>query len=426
MADLSPFQPLYPEERVLQLLLERSAELVAECQRLRGQAGNSVIQALGPRLRAMNSYYTNKIEGQQTRPADIERAVRQDFDADAELARKQRLAIAHMDVEQQLEQTASALSPRDLFTPRFVAEIHGLLYGKLPEGDRFTDDGKPIVPGQYRRDDVTAGRHLAPSWKNVEGLVEGWAARYRALVGTEALVVGATCSHHRLAWVHPFIDGNGRVARLHTHLVFHSMGLSQGLWSPMRGLARTREQYYARLNNADLPRRNDLDGRGPLSQEELVAFARYFLDVCLDQVRFMRERLGFETLKERLRALLSHLQQSPWQIGSEKSVVKTEALEALHYVAVAGPIERSRFVAMTGLGERTGRRVLTSLLDYGVHHRGARSHSRCRSRRLDTCSQTCGRKRKPTDAGTTCSAGAQKNTGARRWLAPVECEGRGR
>jgi Fic family protein len=314
----------------------------------------------------MNSYYTNKIEGQQTRPADIERALRRDFDADAALAKKQRLAIAHMEVEEQLEQAVSTLPARDLFTPKLVCEIHDLLYGKLPKGDRITEDGKPIVPGRYRRDDVTVGQHLAPSWKDIDSLVEGWAARYRALAGTEAFVVGTACSHQRLAWIHPFIDGNGRVARLHSHLVFHSMGLSKGLWSPMRGLARTQEQYYARLNNADLPRRNDLDGRGPLSQEELVIFARYFLDICLDQVRFMRERLSFETLKERLRVLLQHLQQAPWQIGSEKSVVKIEALEALHYVAMAGPIERSRFVAMTGLGERTGRRVLTSLLDYGV------------------------------------------------------------
>ena len=63
---------------------------------------------------------------------------------------------------------------------------------------------------------------------------------------------------------------------------------------------------------------------------------------------------------------LPHLQQVPSQIGSEKSVIKIEAMEALHYVAMPGPIERSRFVAMTGLGERTGRRVLTSLLDCGV------------------------------------------------------------
>jgi Fic family protein len=144
------------------------------------------------------------------------------------------------------------------------------------------------------------------------------------------------------------------------------MGLAHGLWSPMRGLARTREQYYARLHNADLSRRNDVDGRGPLSQEELVAFARYFLEICLDQVRFMRERLALASLKDRLKALLLYLQENSWQIGSEKSLVKPEALEALHYVAMTGPVERSRFIAMTGLEERTGRRVLASLLDYGV------------------------------------------------------------
>lgn len=366
MADLSQFQPLYPELRVLGPLLANAAELLTECHQLDAQAGPSVVQALQPRLRAMNSYYTNKIEGQQTKPADIERALRSDFDANAALAKKQRLAIAHMAAEEQLEQATVAQAPLELFAPEFVSEIHAQLYSKLPEAERITDDDKRIVPGQYRRDDVKVGRHLAPSWKKIDGLVEGWGARYRALAGNEAAIVGVACSHQRLAWVHPFIDGNGRVARLHSHLVLHSMGLLQGLWSPMRGLARTHEQYYARLSNADLRRRNDLDGRGPLSQEELVAFVRYFIDVCLDQVRFMRERLKFEALKERLRSLLMHLQHAPWRIGSEKSVIKTEALEALHYVAMAGPIERARFIAMTGLGDRTGRRVLTSLLDYGV------------------------------------------------------------
>src|SRR3989442_1287727 len=149
MTDLSQFRPLYPEARVLAPLLERAAEFVAECHRVGGQAGESVVRALRPRLRAMNSYYTNMIEGQQTRPADIERALRRDFDADAALAKKQRLAIAHMEVEEQLEQTVNELSPRDLFAPKLVGEIHRHLYGKLPKRDRMTDDGKSIVPGQY-------------------------------------------------------------------------------------------------------------------------------------------------------------------------------------------------------------------------------------------------------------------------------------
>jgi len=366
MANIALFSPLYPEARVLGPLHELAAELVGECHALKGQAGEQIVHALKPKLRAMNSYYTNKIEAQHTRPAEIERAIQKDFNADAALAKKQRVAIAHMDVEQALEQTLEKTATGEVFSPHIVCEIHRLLYSKLPEGDRFTDDGEQIVPGEYRKKVVEAGRHLAPPVAEIEGLMESWAAHYKKLAGTEALLIGAACSHHRLAWIHPFIDGNGRAARLHTHLVLNAMGLTQGLWSPMRGLARTQEKYYALLSNADLPRRNDLDGRGALSQEELVSFATYFLEVCLDQVRFMREKLHLASLRDRLKSLLFHLQEQPWVIGSEKSVVKIEALEALHYVAMAGPVERSRFIAMTGLGERTGRRVIASLLDFGV------------------------------------------------------------
>ena len=193
-----------------------------------------------------------------------------------------------------------------------------------------------------------------------------WGARYRSLPGTELAVVGLACAHHRLVWVHPFVDGNGRTARLHSHLVLHALGLSGGLWSPMRGLARTHEAYYARLSNADLPRRNDLDGRGPLSQEELVAFAAYFLDTCLDQVGFMRGMLELGGLRARMADLLGYLAAHPWPVGSERSVVKLEALEAVHYTAIAGPVDRARFMAMTGLPERAARRVLASLIDFGL------------------------------------------------------------
>jgi Fic family protein len=271
-----------------------------------------------------------------------------------------------MEVEEHLEKAVAGQAARELFSAQWVVDIHRLLYGKLSRQDRLTEDGKEIVPGEYRRDDVTVGRHLAPPWRDIDDLLGAWATRYRALAGAEGLVVGTACSHHRLAWIHPFIDGNGRVARLHSHLVLHALGLTTGVWSPMRGLARTQDSYYARLSNADLPPRNDLDGRGALSQEELVAFASYFLDVCVDQVKFMRQRLDLDAIKERLRGLLLRLQETPWQVGSERSAVKIEALEALHYAAVAGPVERSRFVAMTGLGERTGRRVLAALLDYGL------------------------------------------------------------
>ena len=366
MAGLHSFHPLFPEDRVLGDLQERASALVAGAHQLAGQASPAVRASLAAPLRAMNSYYTNKIEGQHTLPADIERAMRRDFDADRELRRKQRLAIAHMEAEEALDRTTLDLAPRSLFDPARIQSIHEALYSRLPPGDCVTDDGRAIVPGAWRSDPVTAGKHLAPAAEEVPGLMATWASRYRDLRGSEQLAIGIACAHHRLTWIHPFIDGNGRTARLHSHLVLHALGLTDGLWSPMRGLARDHAGYYARLSNADLPRRNDLDGRGPLSQEELVAFARFFLDVCADQVTFMRDMLALARFRERLADMLRHLEVRPWQIGTEKSVIKPEAITALHYVAITGPMERTRFLATTGLPIRTARRVLASLLDYGL------------------------------------------------------------
>lgn len=358
------FQPLLPGHGVIGPLLERAAALIAEGHKL-GAAGGALRTSLQPLLRSMNSYYTNKIEGQHTRPAEIERALRRDFEADQRQARKQRLAVAHIEAEIALE----AELPRTycaLYQPEAVQRIHSTLFERLPAKERVTDDGRPLEPGKWRRTAVTAGRHLAPSAESIPELLRAWQRGYASLPGNELSLVGAACSHHRLLWVHPFLDGNGRTVRLHTHLVLGALGVTQGIWSPLRGLSRNHEAYCARLNNADLPRRNDLDGRDALSQEELVAFAAWFLDVCLDQARFMSGLLGLSELRGRIGDLLRFLEAHPWAVKRERSVVKPDAVEALHYVAIAGPIERSRFMAMTGLPERTARRVLASLLHFGV------------------------------------------------------------
>jgi Fic family protein len=358
------FQPLLPEGAANGPLLERAAALVTESLRLESAARGMMV-ALSPLLRGLNSYYSNKIEGQHTRPSDVERALRNQFDSDAKQARKQRLAVAHIEAEAALEAT----SPPDreaLYAPAFVQRIHAELYERLPDADRLNDDGMPVGPGHWRTSLVTAGRHLAPASAQIMPLLAEWQRAYARLPGLEHAIVGACCSHHRLLWIHPFLDGNGRIARLHTHLVLTALQLTHGIWSPLRGMARDQEGYYARLNNADLPRRNDLDGRGPLSMEELVAFAGWMLDVCLDQARFMRGLVGLEGFKERLADLLRWLAAHPWPIGSETSVAKLEALEALHYVSISGPLERARFTAMTGLPPRTARRVLSTLLDFGL------------------------------------------------------------
>lgn len=375
MTSVASFEPLFPEDRVLEPLVERAAGLVESSQKLITVRQTPLAAALVPQLRAMNSYYTNKIEGQHTTPARIESALHRIYSPDAVERKKQRLAIAHIDTEATLEQEWSGLPVSALFEPGRIPELHARFFSGLTDEERFTDNGEPLVPGEIRRVDVTVGRHLAPEPELIEPLLGAWATRYARIRLKEYQLIGIACSHHRLAWIHPFVDGNGRVARLHAHLALNAAGVTQGLWSPLRGLARAHDDYYLRLSDADQKRRNDLDGRGNLSQEGLVRFAQFFLDTCQDQVDFMVHMTGFDGATERLRELLAYLESSPWTIGSEKSLIKPEAsVLALEFVMLRRSVSRAEFSQMLGVTDVMARRITRTLLDYGLltspSHRG--------------------------------------------------------
>jgi Fic family protein len=136
-------------------------------------------------------------------------------------------------------------------------------------------------------------------------------------------------------------------------------GAGSGLWAVSRGLARDVQLYYDRLADADEPRRGDLDGRGNLSEQGLAAFARYFLDTCLDQVRFMSELLQLKDLRARMRAYLKLLAETEGDI-------RPEAEPALYHVFLAGSVKRGEFKQMTGLGARTADKVIAAMLTKGL------------------------------------------------------------
>jgi Fic family protein len=343
-------EPLLPSEAALGPVLERAHDLIRQADRLSGWGRAGGLSDLRQLLRAMNSYYSNKIEGQHTLPLEIEQALRNDYAQDADKAHRQRLALAHMAAEQQLE---SHWAHTNVWAPQTVCDIHQDLFSRLPESD--------CLPGQLREREVSVGRHAAPVAKALPLFLARWAEVYGTARRGEMQVVAMAAAHHRLAWIHPFLDGNGRVARLHTYLVLGNMGLTNGWWSPLRGFARSQSAYYSHLAGADEPRAGDLDGRGNLTQAGLLVWINYVLDVCLDQVSFMTGLLALDGMKERMAACL-HYEQEVVKQG-----VRTEALRALHYLfTTQSDLERADFKAMLGLGDRLATAQVSALLRRGL------------------------------------------------------------
>lgn len=123
-------------------------------------------------------------------------------------------------------------------------------------------------------------------------------------------------------------------------------------------MARSESSYKARLRDCDGPRRNDLDGRGTLSEEALVSFTRFFLETCLDQVRFMEGLVQPDRLRDRVLIWVEE------EVRADRLPAK--AGKILEAVLFRGELPRGDVPALLGTGERNARRVVSALLERGV------------------------------------------------------------
>lgn len=349
------FEPLLPQMQ-LGDLIEGTRKVVEKAYRLQHAVAPSTRRALQDLVRGMNSYYSNRIEGQGTHPRNIERALSADFSTTPSVAQRQRIALAHIEAEKELEATLPDTGVESFaLQSSFLLTAHAALYRRLQAADRTTQDGRVIEPGALRTEDVSVGRHQPPTADSIPAFLARMDDVYPRIKGLDSVLFYLAAAHHRAAWVHPFGDGNGRACRLQTHCAM--LPLTAGLWSVNRGLARQRDKYYELLDSADAPRQGDLDGRGNLSEKALRQWCGFFVELADDQVTFMGKLLGLERLKDSIATLML--------VRSESSQYKNysrQATLALHHVLLAGPTARGEFMTMTGLTERTASRVLAQLV----------------------------------------------------------------
>ena len=266
-----------------------AVELASRSAGFRHSLPDGVLEPLSDLVRAMNCYYSNLIEGHDTHPVDIERALNSDYSAEPKARNLQLEAKAHIAVQQWIDE-GGGLHGRE-FSADGICEIHRRFCEGLPEEllwveELDTEERIKVVPGELRDRDVTVGRHVPVSPGAVRRFLDRFDEVY-SHTGKAGTILGAAAAHHRLLWIHPFLDGNGRVARLVSHATLLETLDIGGVWSVARGLARHVAEYKSHLAACDLERRNDLDGRGHLSEEALAGFTRFFLETCLDQVTFM-------------------------------------------------------------------------------------------------------------------------------------------
>lgn len=341
-------------------LTDLAIELATHSSALTHSLPDALLLGISDLVRAMNCYYTNLIEGHNTHPIDIERSLENDYSNDPKKRDLQLEAKAHVAVQQWIDQ--GGLQGRAT-TQKGICDIHRRFSTLLPDAllrvksIDADDDGVIMTPGELRQQDICVGRHVAISPAVIPQFLQKFEETYTPLGKSEAIIASAA-AHHRLLWIHPFLDGNGRVTRLMSHAMLLELLDTHGIWSIARGLARNENAYKTHLANCDLQRRNDLDGRGNLSEEALVAFTKFFLDTCLDQVKFMEDLI--RPAKLRNRVLL--WAEEEIRLGA----LPAKASHMLEAILYRGEVPRAEVSGILGVSDRQSRRIISALVDSNV------------------------------------------------------------
>lgn len=343
-------------EPLIQALLETD-------NRLRGQVHPLTQATVAELVRDMNCYYSNLIEGHRTLPVDIERARHRDFSADKDNLSRQKLAAAHLETEAAVARwLEEGVTP---YTTAFIQKAHLVFCENLPpemlvlahgEGAAKSGEVQRLVPGHWREQNVQVSRHIPPAAASIPVFMARFEETQKPRGGNLLQVANAIAGHHRLTWIHPFADGNGRISRIATDAQLRHLGVNvAGLWSWSRGLAKNQERYMAALGEADNAREGALDGRGNLSLRALRAFVRTGLEIAVDQARYMSAMLDLDGLKVRVQ---NHFVR-------ERPDMPPEAARIVLQTLAFGEVRRGDAKVVSGLGDRNAQALVKRLVEEG-------------------------------------------------------------
>ena len=340
-------------------LIELALELAAKSAGFRRSLPAGVVLALAELVRSMNCYYSNLIEGHDTHPVDIERAMREDYSNEPRKRDLQQEARAHVLVQTWIDNDGLAERAATL---EGICEIHKRFGEMLPDDLLWVEhpesgESVQVIPGELRSRDVQVGHHIPISAGAVPRFLKRFEQVYGRVQKAET-ILSAAAAHHRLLWIHPFLDGNGRVARLMSYAMLRDTLNTGGIWSIARGLARQEAAYKQFLVACDQPRQGDRDGRGSRSEKALAEFTAFFLQTCIDQITFMEKLVQ----PDRLQARIRRWAEEEIRVGN----LPPKAGNLLDAILYRGELPRSAVPSIVETGDRQARRIASALQNLGV------------------------------------------------------------
>ena len=244
-------------------LLTRLEHKKAQLDALRPLPGVSIAR-LKEQIMVEWIYNSNAIEGSTLTLRETQLILETGLTIGGKSLREHFEVINHKDAIEYVENLAG----QDTLPGAFhVRQIHKLVLTRIDEENA----------GQYRRTQVriAGAQHIPPESWEIPQRMQGWESWLRQAEHELHPVVLAARAHHQLVAIHPFIDGNGRAARLVMNLLLLRYG-----YPPTVILRSNRRQYYQVLMQADVGRMDPLENFVGKAVERSLTL---FLQACIPQ-----------------------------------------------------------------------------------------------------------------------------------------------
>ncbi len=197
---------------------------------------SSVVRKLEEEFSIAWTYNSNALEGNTLSIQETELVVHRGIAIGGKTVQEHLEAINH---GKGIEYLKDIIQKNAEISENCIKEMHGIIL-------RSIDDAEA---GNYRRTNVRimGAHHLPPQSIKIPNLMEDFINWYYQNEGKMDAAEMASELHYRLVMIHPFVDGNGRVARLLMNLYLMGKGYPPGII-----LKADRKKYYRVLNEANL------------------------------------------------------------------------------------------------------------------------------------------------------------------------------
>lgn len=182
------------------------------------------------------TYESNRIEGNTLTLRETDLVINEGLTIGGKPLKDHLEAINHRDA---LDYVRDIVQQRLDFSQRVLLDLHSLILRGIDRDNAGRYRSVPVL--------IRGSQHLPPQPYLVPVQMEALFRWYEAEAATLHPVVLAAELHERIVMIHPFIDGNGRTARLVMNLTLLRHGFPLAI---LKGDADSRLIYYNVLETA--------------------------------------------------------------------------------------------------------------------------------------------------------------------------------